>query len=91
MNLKEFLLSVDRTIQVEFCKLQHPGASLTKCEYVDERDDALTMLCSSPRKLHMLAEGLISGAAKRFETDYILNQCMHSDAAECKFDLKVAV
>ncbi len=91
MTLKEFLLTVDRVIHVEVRKL-HPDASLPEFKYVDECDEELTMLYNSPRKLCMLAEGLIAGAATHFQTEYTLehNECMHDGAEHCKLHLKVA-
>ncbi|MBX2880203.1 MAG: heme NO-binding domain-containing protein [Granulosicoccus sp.] len=91
MSLKEFLLSVDRVIHVEVRKL-HPDAGLPEFEYEDEHDQELTMLYSSPRKLCMLAEGLIAGAATHFDTEYTLshNECMHDGAESCRLHLKIA-
>ena len=91
MNLKDFLLTVDRVIHVEVRKL-HPGAILPQFDYVDEADNELTMIYSSPRKMCMLAEGLITGAAKHFETEYTLehSQCMHDGADNCRLHLKMA-
>jgi len=91
MGLKEFLLSVDRVIHVEVRKL-HPDAGLPQFEYIDEHDQELTMLYNSPRKLCMLAEGLIAGAATHFETEYTLshNECMHDGADACRLHLKIA-
>ncbi|MBX2882729.1 MAG: heme NO-binding domain-containing protein [Granulosicoccus sp.] len=91
MTLKEFLLMVDRVIHVEVRKL-HPDANLPQFEYIDETDNELTMMYSSPRKLCMLAEGLIAGAADHFETQYTLehDECMHDGAEACKLHLKVA-
>ena len=91
MNLKDFLLTVDRVIHVEVRKL-HPGAILPQFDYVDEADNELTMIYSSPRKMCMLAEGLITGAAKHFDTEYTLehSQCMHDGADNCRLHLKMA-
>ena len=91
MTLKEFLLTVDRVVHVEVRKL-HPDANLPSFEYVDENDDELTMIYSSPRKMCMLAEGLISGAAKHFGTSYTLthDKCMHNGEDTCELHLKIA-
>jgi hypothetical protein len=91
MTLKEFLLLVDRVIHVEVRKL-HPDAGLPQFDYIDEQDNELTMIYSSPRKMCMLAEGLITGAAKHFDTEYTLShdQCMHDGADTCKLHLKMA-
>lgn len=90
-TLKEFLLTVDQVIHVEVRKL-HPGVNLPEFQYVDAADSELTMIYASPRKLCMLAEGLISGAAKHFNTEYTLDHatCMHDGAENCTFHLKMS-
>ncbi len=84
MDLKSFLLTVDRVIHVEVKKL-FPEAGLPEFNYVDEEDNELTMVYSSPRKLCMLAEGLIAGSAKHFNTQYSLTHdvCMHDGENSC--------
>ncbi len=91
LTLKSFLLLVDRVIHVEVRKL-HPDAGLPQFEYVDEDDSELTMIYTSPRKLCMLAEGLIAGAAMHFDEDYTLthDKCMHDGEASCELHLKIA-
>ncbi|MEM7257918.1 MAG: heme NO-binding domain-containing protein [Pseudomonadota bacterium] len=61
-------------------------------ESVDDGDDGLIMIYTSPRKMCMLAEGLISGAAKHFDTTYTLDhsKCMHNGDDCCEFHLKFA-
>ena len=88
MTLKEFLLTVDRVIHVEVRKL-HPDASLPHFKYEEESDNQLTMYYESPRKLCMLAEGLIAGAAEHFHTSYTLihDECMHEGAERCALHL----
>jgi len=90
MTLKSFLLTVDRIIHVEVRKL-HPGAILPEFTYEDELDNELTMIYKSPRKLCHLAEGLVAGAAKHFDTAYTLDHpvCMHDGADACTLHLKV--
>jgi len=87
-TLKDFLLTVDQVIHVEVRKL-HPGVNLPEFQYVDELDSELTMIYASPRKLCMLAEGLIAGAAKHFKTEYSLDHstCMHDGAEHCSLHL----
>lgn len=91
MTLKDFLLTVDRVVHVEVRKL-HPGANLPDFNYEDENDNELTMIYSSPRKMCMLAEGLIAGAAKHFGVDYTLShdRCMHNGEDACELHLKIA-
>jgi len=90
-TLKEFLLTVDQIIHVEVRKL-HPGSILPEFQYVDEKDAELTMIYASPRKLCMLAEGLIAGAAKHFDTEFTLDHstCMHDGADSCYLHLTMA-
>ncbi len=90
MNLKSFLLTVDRVIHVEVKKL-FPEAGLPEFNYIDENDNQLTMIYSSPRKLCMLAEGLIAGSAKHFNTQYSLihDECMHDDKDACHLHITI--
>ncbi len=87
-SLIEFLLTVDNAIHVEVQKL-HPDARLPSFEYDQETDNELTMYYSSPRKLCMLAEGLIAGAAEFYQTDFELthDECMHNGDERCKLHL----
>lgn len=89
-TLKEFLLTVDSVIHVEVKKLQ-PEASLPSFEYKDQAENELTMLYSSPRKLCMLAEGLIAGAANFYKTQYTLThgKCMHNGDDHCEMHIKM--
>lgn len=91
MTLKDFLLTVDRVVHVEVRKL-HPGANLPSFNYVDNEPGELTMVYSSPRKMCMLAEGLISGAAAHFGSEYTLShdKCMHNGEDACELHLKIA-
>lgn len=90
-DLKSFLKSVHDVIHVEVKKL-HPDAVLPTFDYEDPSPDALTMLYRSPRQLCALAEGLIAGAAKHFDTP--LNSthdvCMHRGADHCRIELVFA-
>ncbi len=83
-TLKEFLLTVDSVIHVEVKKLQ-PDAQLPSFGYDNESENELTMIYSSPRKLCMLAEGLIAGAAEFYNTQYTLthDKCMHDGSDHC--------
>jgi len=88
-DLKSFLLSVDTVIHGEVLKL-YQNPNLPKFAYSQHDDDTMTMHYTSPRKLCILAEGLIRGAAKRFNTDIEINHpvCMHHGADHC--ELKVS-
>lgn len=90
MNLKEFLLTVDRVIHVEVHKL-HPDAKLPSFSYKDENDSELVMYYTSSRKLCHLAEGLIAGAATHFKTQYTLDHevCMHDGHDSCELHLRI--
>lgn len=88
-SLKEFLQSIDRVIHVEVRKL-HPNAELPSLQYEDPAPDQLVILYKSPRKLCMLAEGLMKGAAQHFNEKINITEpnCMHKDADHCRFELK---
>ncbi|MFK8019967.1 MAG: heme NO-binding domain-containing protein [Pseudomonadales bacterium] len=89
-SLKEFLLTVDQVIHVEVRKLL-PNAGLPEFGYEDRKDDELTMIYNSPRKLCALAEGLIAGSAAHFNQRYELKHdvCMHKGDAQCSLELKM--
>lgn len=91
-NFIKFLVSVDQIIHVEVRKL-YPDAGLPTFDYSDEKQDALTMIYKSPRKLCQLAEGLISGSAKHFNQHYELihNPCMHTGSDHCALKVKLVV
>lgn len=87
-GLKEFLLTVDGVIHVEVRKL-YPDAGTPEFSYSDEQPDKLTMTYRSPRKLCLLAEGLIEGTAAIFDEKYTMDHttCMHRDADHCELAL----
>jgi len=91
MSMREFLLSVDQVIHVEVRKL-NPDAALPEFNYDASAESELTMIYNSPRKMCMLAEGLIHGAGKHFSAEYTLTheQCMHDGADSCHLHLKFA-
>jgi len=88
-NLKTFLLSIDRRIHVELKKL-YPNSSLPSFNYQDTGEKGLTIYYRSSKKLCFLAEGLIEGAAKHFnsECSLIHSTCMHRGDANCTFELE---
>jgi len=87
-TLKEFLQTVDSVIHVEVKKL-HPDAQLPSFKYEEDADNELTMLYTSSRKLCMLAEGLIAGAADFYQTEYTLTHdlCMHNGDDHCRLHI----
>lgn len=87
-DLKQFLLTVDQVIHMEVRKL-YPDAHLPSFDYDDSASDRLVMRYTSPRRLCMLAEGLIQGAAEHFKTRCQLThpQCMHDGADACLLEL----
>jgi len=87
-SLKDFLLTVDNVIHVEVKKL-HKDAVLPSFKYEEISDNELTMFYHSSRKLCILAEGLIAGAAEFYNTQYVLthDECMHNGDEKCKLHL----
>ncbi|MFG0604969.1 heme NO-binding domain-containing protein [Vibrio mimicus] len=83
-DLKTFLLSVDKVIHKEVKRL-YPGAYLPQFEN-KVTENTLTMNYYSKRKLCAAAEGLILGAAKRFNQPVKVSQptCMHCGAEHCE-------
>lgn len=87
-NLKDFLLSIHSVIHIEVKKL-YPDSYTPDISYQDTDSEHLTMHYQSPRKMCYLAEGLISGAAEYYKTEYTLahDKCMHNGAENCTFEL----
>jgi len=83
-TLKGFLKSVDDVIHMEVRKLyENPNLPEFECEELTANE--LKMRYRSPRKLCILAEGLIRGAAKHYNTEIELDHpvCMHKGSAHC--------
>jgi len=79
-----FLKSVDDVIHMEVRKLyENPNLPEFECEELTPNE--LKMRYRSPRKLCILAEGLIRGAAKHYKTEIELDHpvCMHKGSAHC--------
>jgi predicted hydrocarbon binding protein len=79
-----FLESIDEVIHVEVKKL-HPDAITPSFSHKRLAQHQLLLNYQSNRKMCRLAEGLISGAAKHFDTQYDLQHspCMHTGADHC--------
>jgi hypothetical protein len=67
----EFLKSIEDVIHKEVKKLYH-NPNLPTLDWEQEDDRSLDLYYRSPRKLCGLAEGLIRGAAQRYEVEYNL-------------------
>ncbi|WP_415887261.1 heme NO-binding domain-containing protein [Neptuniibacter sp. QD37_6] len=83
-DLCSFLESVDSVIHLEVKKL-FENPSLPRFEYEKLENGALLMRYSSPRKLCILAEGLIRGAATKYETPISITHdvCCHKGDPHC--------
>ncbi len=89
LDAKEFLKSIDSVIHVEVKKL-YPDAGLPTFAYEDQGDpQRLVMNYRSPRALCQLAEGLIQGAAKYYQTKIGMQheRCIHEGSDHCRFVL----
>ena len=83
-TLRGFLKSVDEVIHVEVRKLyENPNLPTFTCKDID--DQTLLMEYRSPRKLCILAEGLIRGAALHYKTAITLEhpRCLHKGHEQC--------
>jgi len=82
-SLKGFLISVHAVIHMEVRKL-YENPNLPDFAY-EEGEDTLLMRYSSPRKLCLLAEGLIRGAAHHYNTAISIDHpvCMHKGSDHC--------
>ena len=83
-TLKGFLKSVHDVIHMEVKKL-YENPNLPEFTYEEMGDGALLMRYQSPRKLCILAEGLIRGAAHHYQTAISIEHpvCMHKNAPHC--------
>ncbi len=83
-SLDSFLKSIHDVIHVEVAKLYN-DPNLPAIECMDNPDGTMTLRYRSPRKLCLLAEGLIRGAATKFEQGIKLKHdvCMHKDSDFC--------
>ncbi len=85
---KQFLLSVEKVIHRDVEKL-YPGTSFPLIRYLDTAPNTLTILYKSKRQLCFLAEGLIQGVAKKYnsEVSLIHSKCMHRGDDTCHLEL----
>lgn len=87
----EFVESVDGVIHKEVRKL-YLRPNLPSLETVRLSDNVLELIYKSPRKLCLLAEGLIRGAAKHYGVSYELEhtECMHRGRDQCVMKITVS-
>lgn len=85
-----FLKSIKDVIHVEVKKLFEQTA-VPRFSYESEFKSRLTMYYQSPRKLCMLAEGMIYAAADMYNVNIRLShlQCMHKGNHRCEFLVEV--
>lgn len=89
-NFFDFIKSIDGTIHKEVEKLySNPNLPTIACKQLN--DKTLVMRYSSPRKLCVLAQGLIAGAAAHYKVDCNIEhkECMHKGADECLMHLNI--
>lgn len=89
-DLFSFLGSIDSVIHVEVNKLySNPSLPKIDCEYLDEH--RLVLHYRSERKMCMLAEGLILGAARHYAVPVRMTHavCMHRGADHCELEVAI--
>ena len=84
----EFLRAVNDIIHPEVLKL-HPDATPPGFDFEDRPDGALRMTYTSKRKLGVLAEGLIHGAAAQFGETLDIEVVSGSGEEVTIFDIRV--
>ena len=84
-ELFSFLKSIEPVIHLEVKKLYNE-ANLPSIDCSNEQGDSLLLNYRSPRKLCMLAEGLILGAATHYDTPVTIQHdvCMHQGSDHCE-------
>lgn len=90
-NARSFLLTLNHIIHPEVQKL-YPGATTPVFDFGPSTDDTMVIGYRSDRKLCMLAEGFILGAADCFDETLQVEQseCMHHGAEKCIFTLTLS-
>lgn len=90
-TLGDFLKSIHSVIHVEVKKL-HGDVYLPTVEYREGRDNKITLVYSSKRKLCKLAEGLIHGAAEHYgdKIDIGHKKCMHNGDSSCHLEISIS-
>ncbi|MGH1441706.1 MAG: heme NO-binding domain-containing protein [Cellvibrionaceae bacterium] len=85
-----FIASIDDVIHREVKKL-YPETQLPEIKCLASDDKVMQLSYQSPRKLCLLAEGLIRGSAKYYDVDYTLEhqQCMQDGHENCLFTLSL--
>jgi len=84
----DFIKSIDGTIHKEVNKL-YTNACLPSIQCEQTSENELILFYSSPRKLCILAEGLIAGAAQYYNVNCSISHpvCMHKGADKCQLIL----
>lgn len=87
-DLWSLLAAIDEVIHVEVKKL-NPGALTPIIKVVKREPGKMTLSYQSPRKMCLLAIGLIRQAGKHFDTPVTVThrQCMHEGADHCVLDV----
>jgi hypothetical protein len=87
---KEFILTIHNVIHVEVKKL-FPEAITPDFSFKELKNGSLEVTYSSPRKLYSLAEGLLIGSAKHFQTEMkIIKKVVTPQSNTCLFLLEFA-
>ncbi len=86
----KFIETIDSVIHKEVRKL-YSNTLLPELKHSYTDSKTMNLVYKSPRKLCLLAEGLIRGAAKHYKTEYLLDHhtCMHKGAEQCEFLITV--
>ena len=91
-STRPFLLTLNDVIHAEVRKL-YPGATVPVFDFADDPADPDVLLLGyrSPRRLCMLAEGFVLGAADFFGEDVRISQdvCMLSGADHCQLRVRL--
>jgi hypothetical protein len=87
-DLFGFLKSIEPVIHLEVQKL-YTEANLPTIDCANAAENRLVMNYRSPRKLCILAEGLIQGAATYYQTPIKIEHdvCMHRESDHCELSI----
>ncbi len=89
-NLFEYILSLNDIIHPQVKQL-YPGAQVPYFKTISQSEDELIVEYTSSRQMCHLAEGLILGSAKRFDTPVEVTQpsCVHNSDNKCHLSIKL--
>lgn len=88
-NTQALLIELEDVVHRDVQRI-HPDAYTPFFKYIPKSEDEGELIYSSKRKLCVIAEGLLAGAAKHYGQSITMThtQCMHNDMQDCRWNVK---